>query len=55
VISVCVMNDGRVVSGSNDKTIKIWNPESGECDITLTGHTSEVTSVCVMNDGRVVL
>ena len=28
-----------LASGSADKTIKIWNIESGACQSTLTGHS----------------
>ncbi len=38
VASVAVMRDGRIVSGSNDDTIRVWNIESGE-SLVLTGHT----------------
>ncbi len=31
--------DGKaLVSGSRDKTVKIWNVESGKCQATLEGH-----------------
>ncbi len=39
VTSVAVMSDGRIVSGSEDKTIRVWNMESGESRV-MTGHTS---------------
>ncbi len=38
VTSVAVMSDGRIVSGSYDGTIRVWNMESGESRV-LTGHT----------------
>ena len=40
--SVCVLPDGRIVSGSGDKTIKIWNLSSGEwkCEAILEGHNA---------------
>ncbi len=39
----CFSNDGnRVISASDDKTVKIWNVHTGECIATLTGHTSDV-------------
>ena len=46
--AVAVLSDGRVVSGSDDKTLKVWDSVSGQCLQTLSGHTavSEV-SVCV--------
>ena len=27
------------MSGSGDKTIRVWNVETGECILTLKGHT----------------
>ena len=40
MVSVTVLPNGRVVSGSDDKTVRIWNPSSGECELELKGHTS---------------
>ena len=35
--------DGRrVVSGSQDKTLKVWDVATGECLATLKGHSSYV-------------
>ena len=35
--------DGRrVVSGSEDKTLKVWDVATGECVATLKGHSKEV-------------
>ena len=42
VAVLTVLQDGNLVSGSSDNTIKIWNPTSGELIQTLTGHTDEV-------------
>ena len=40
---VAVFPDGRrVVSGSSDNTLKVWNIETGECVATLRGHSDEV-------------
>ncbi len=40
VASVAVMRDGRIVSGSSDDTIRVWNIESGEPSADWT-HRSE--------------
>ena len=43
VWSVAFSHDGtQVVSGSHDKTVKIWDASSGDCLKTLEGHSSTV-------------
>jgi WD40 repeat protein len=40
VLSVAWSPDGKqIASGSYDKTIKIWDSQSGGCQSTLTGHS----------------
>ena len=52
VESVCVLPDGNLASGSQDKSIKIWDiRSSGECIRTLNDH-SGVWSVCALPDGN---
>ena len=36
---MAVLSDGRVVSGSGDNTLKVWDWVSGQCLQTLSGHT----------------
>ena len=43
------------ISGSSDKTIKIWDSETGQEVRTLTGHTSSVHSVSYSPDGRQIV
>ena len=50
--------DGRTLlaSGSNDKTVRLWNPATGQSIHNLTGHTGPVTSVAFGEiDGRTLL
>ena len=39
VTSLAILPDGRIVSGSRDSSIKIWNSETIICEKTLIGHT----------------
>ncbi|UYM16856.1 F-box/WD repeat-containing protein [Endozoicomonas euniceicola] len=55
VTSVTSLADGRLASGSRDKTVKVWDlskPDGEQCVVTLEGHTRDVTSVTPLADGR---
>ena len=53
VRSVCFSPDGKfLASGSEDKTIKIWEFGSGRELITLNGHQSNVNQVLFTSDGQ---
>jgi WD40 repeat protein len=43
--------DGKLFSGSDDKTIKVWDLKTGECTATLIGTQSSVYSLAVF-DGK---
>jgi WD40 repeat protein len=56
VMSVAITpHDRRIISGSGDKTIKIWDMENGQELQTLKGHTSGITQVLVTPDGSRII
>jgi WD40 repeat protein len=44
----------RVVTGSTDTTLKVWNRQTGECLATLTGHQDWVRSAAFHPDGQII-
>ena len=41
-----------MASGSDDKTVRLWDAESGEAVATLEGHSHSVNSVVFSPDGK---
>jgi WD40 repeat protein len=54
VTCMVALADGRMVSGSEDATLRVWNAATGECERTLEGHFDNVESLVALADGRVV-
>ena len=56
VLSVAALPRDRIVSGSRDKTLRVWDVTEGggHCLQTMRGHTGWVNCVGVLPDGRVV-
>ena len=54
VYCVVQLADGRIVSGSYDNTLRVWDSGSGACILQLTGHTGRVSCVMQLADGRIV-
>ena len=46
--------DGRIVSSSEDGTVKVWDLASGQEQRTLLGHGDWVWALALTGDGRVV-
>lgn len=53
VRSVACFTDVRVVSASDDRTIRVWNLAKQTCVRTLKGHQGPVRMVQTMKDGRI--
>ena len=51
---VAELRDGRVVSGSDDRTLRVWDAAAGQCLQTLEGHSAPINCVAELRDGRVV-
>lgn len=48
------LKKGKLISGSWDNTIKIWNPIAGQCERTLEGHKAPIWSLLVTNEGKLI-
>ncbi|ACB51524.1 WD-40 repeat-containing serine/threonine protein kinase [Crocosphaera subtropica ATCC 51142] len=55
VWSVVLSSNGKLaVSGGEDKTVRVWNTETGSLLQTFSGHGDGVRSVTVSHDGNVI-
>jgi hypothetical protein len=52
VTALAMLPDGRLASGSTDKTIILCNIHTGICEATLEGHTEQVKGFFHLPDGR---
>ena len=53
---MALSGDGRLaVSACNDKTLKVWEVDSGYALRTLQGHSYSVSGVALSGDGRLAV
>ena len=55
VLSLCMTRDGRLVSGSRDESIKIWDLKNDESRQTLKGHSKTGMFLPFYNDINLVI
>jgi len=56
VKSVAISPDGQtLVSGSRDKTIKVWNLHTGKLSRNFAGHSDTVETVAISPDGHIIV
>ena len=52
---MALSGDGKtLVSGSYDKTVKVWDVATGQERATIKGHTGPVLSVALSADGKTI-
>ena len=53
---MAISTDGtRIVSGSADSTVKIWDAQTGQETLSLKGHLGKVTNVAFAADGKQIV
>ncbi len=51
--AVAISYDSKyIISASSDKTLKVWNWQTGEQLCTLNGHSDSVNTVAISNDNK---
>jgi len=56
VSSVALTADGqRILSGSLDRSLRLWGVAGGACEKVLQGHTSDVNAVALSPDGKLAI
>ncbi len=53
--SIAFTSDSKLIaSGSKDKTIKIWQVDTGKELMTLNGHSDHITSIAISSDNKLL-
>ena len=54
VSEIEILSNEKIFSGSADRTIKIWEVNTGNCLQTLEGHTNFVISIKVLSEEKII-
>lgn len=54
IVGVAALEGGRVVTWSDDRTLRVWDVRRRAAVAVLTGHTAAVTGAVTAHDGRIV-
>ena len=54
VNSVAKLNETTIVSGSDDRTVRVWDLATKSCVAVLNGHTANVRSVATLNETTII-
>ena len=55
VYTIAFSSDSKLIaSGSKDKTIKIWQVDTGKEILTLEGHSDDITSIAISADNKIL-
>ena len=54
VEALAILPNGHIVSGSDDNSLRIWDPATGECIAVLTEHTASVNTLAIFPNGDIV-
>ena len=53
--SICCLEDGRIVTGGEDKKVLIWSKNFEKIDLALLDNPKPVKLVKILNDGRLIV
>jgi WD40 repeat protein len=52
VTAIAFLSEGRILSASQDQTMRLWNVQDGKLSLTFKGHKNWITSLAVSPDGK---
>lgn len=54
ILTACLFQKDKVITGSKDSTIRIWDLKTQQCIQILEGHKGQINSVIVLNDTTII-